>query len=175
MAVMLTVLRSGPYRFFFYTGDRDEPAHVHVERDDCEAKFWLDPVWLERSRGFARKEFTRSRPSLRRTSSTCWRAGMNTSTAESRSVAATQVAVTDDTLTVELSDGRSISVPLAWYPRLLNGTAEERSRWRLIGQGQVIHWPDLDEDISVENLLVGRPSAESQHSLKKWLTSRMEA
>lgn len=53
---MPTVLRSGPYRFFFYAGDRDEPAHVHVERDDCEAKFWLDPVWLERSRGFARKE-----------------------------------------------------------------------------------------------------------------------
>ena len=100
---------------------------------------------------------------------------MNTSTAESRSVAATQVAVTDDTLTVELSDGRSISVPLAWYPRLLKGAAEERSRWRLIGQGQGIHWPDLDENISVENLLVGRPSAESQHSLKKWLTSRMEA
>jgi len=95
--------------------------------------------------------------------------------AESRSVAATQVAVTDDTLTVELSDSRSISVPLAWYPRLLNGTAEERSRWRLIGQGQGIHWPDLDEDISVENLLVGRPSAESQHSLKKWLTTRAGA
>jgi len=97
---------------------------------------------------------------------------MNTSTAESRSVAATQVTVTDDTLMVELSDGRSISVPLAWYPRLLNGTAKERSRWRLIGQGQGIHWPDLDEDISVENLLVGRPSAESQHSLKKWLRAR---
>jgi len=53
---MPTVLRSGPYRFFFYSGDREEPAHVHVERDDCEAKFWLDPVRLERSRGFARKE-----------------------------------------------------------------------------------------------------------------------
>ncbi len=97
---------------------------------------------------------------------------MNTSTAESRSVAATQVAVTADTLTVELSDGRSISVPLSWYPRLLDGTAEERSRWRLIGQGQGIHWPDLDEDISVENLLAGRPSTESQHSLKKWLMAR---
>ncbi len=53
---MPTVLRSGPYRFFFYSGDRDEPPHVHVERDDREAKFWLDPVRMERSRGFARKE-----------------------------------------------------------------------------------------------------------------------
>jgi hypothetical protein len=54
--MMPTVLRSGPYRFFFYSGDRDEPPHVHVERDDCEAKYWLDPVWLERSRGFGRGE-----------------------------------------------------------------------------------------------------------------------
>ena len=53
---MPTVLRSGPYRFFFYSGDRDEPPHVHVVRDDCEAKFWLDPVRLERSRGFSAKE-----------------------------------------------------------------------------------------------------------------------
>jgi Protein of unknown function (DUF2442) len=97
---------------------------------------------------------------------------MSTSTVEVRSATATQVTVTNDTLTVELSDGRSISVPLAWYPRLLLGTVEERSRWRLIGQGRGIHWPDLDEDISVENLLVGRPSAESQHSLKKWLGRR---
>jgi hypothetical protein len=97
---------------------------------------------------------------------------MNTSTVETQSAAATQVSVTDDTLTLELADGRTISAPLAWYPRLLHGTAVERSRWKLIGQGRGIHWPDLDEDISVENLLVGRPSAESQHSLKKWLERR---
>ena len=97
---------------------------------------------------------------------------MSTSTVEARSVTATQVSVTDDTLTLELSDGRSISAPLAWYPRLLHGTVEDRSRWRLIGQGRGIHWRDLDEDISVENLLAGRPSAESQHSLKKWLGRR---
>jgi hypothetical protein len=53
---MPTVLRSGPYRFFFYAGDRDEPPHVHVERDESEAKFWLDPVRLERSHGFSAKE-----------------------------------------------------------------------------------------------------------------------
>jgi Protein of unknown function (DUF2442) len=97
---------------------------------------------------------------------------MSPSSVEARSATATQVSVTNDTLTVELSDGRSISVPLAWHPRLLHGTVEERNQWRLIGQGQGIHWPDLDEDISVENLLVGRPSAESRYSLKKWLGRR---
>jgi hypothetical protein len=58
---MPTVLRVGPYRFFFYAGDGGEPPHVHVERDDCEAKFWLDPVRLERSRGFRRNEINRIR------------------------------------------------------------------------------------------------------------------
>ena len=97
---------------------------------------------------------------------------MSTSTAENQSATALGVTVTDETLTVELSDGRTISVPLAWYPRLLNGTAEERSRWRLIGQGHGLHWPDLDEDISVNNLLEGKPSGESQRSLQAWLDRR---
>jgi hypothetical protein len=97
---------------------------------------------------------------------------MSTSTHEIRAVTATQVAVSDDTLTVELSDGRAISAPLAWYPRLVHGTVEERRHWRFIGQGTGIHWPDLDEDISIENLLLGRSSSESQKSLKKWLSGR---
>ena len=94
---------------------------------------------------------------------------MSTLTAESR---AQNVAVTDDTLSVDLSDGRTISVPLAWYPRLLHGTPEERKNWRFIGEREGIHWPDLDEDVSVENLLAGKPSGESQSSFKRWLESR---
>ncbi len=85
---------------------------------------------------------------------------------------AQQVVVTDDSLTVDLVDGHTISVPLAWYPRLCHGTPEERRNWRLIGHGEGIHWPDLDEDISVENLLAGKPSGESQRSLKQWLEAR---
>jgi uncharacterized protein DUF2442 len=85
---------------------------------------------------------------------------------------AEDVIVTDDTLSVDLSDGRSIAVPLAWFPRLLHATNEERDNWRLIGRGQGIHWEDIDEDISVENLLAGRPSGESQTSFKKWLNKR---
>ena len=85
---------------------------------------------------------------------------------------AIDVKTTDEALIVELNDGRMISAPLAWYPRLLKATEQERSHWRLIGKGQGIHWEDLDEDISVENLLTGRHSGESQASLKRWLEKR---
>src|SRR3989304_1412537 len=94
---------------------------------------------------------------------------MNTSTVEMEVAFAENVSVTADTLSVELSDGRTLSVPLAWYPRLLHASAEERQHWRLIAKGRGIHWEDLDEDISIAGLLAVRPSGESQASLKKWL------
>ncbi|HCX90316.1 MAG TPA: DUF2442 domain-containing protein [Deltaproteobacteria bacterium] len=85
---------------------------------------------------------------------------------------AEDVLVTEDTLTVDMSDGRTISVPTAWYPRLLHATQEERTNWRMIGRGHGIHWEDIDEDISVEGLLAGKSSGESQTSFKKWLEAR---
>ncbi len=85
---------------------------------------------------------------------------------------AEDIVVTDDTLTVDFADGRSISVPLAWYPRLVHGTPRERNNWRIIGNGEGFHWPDLDEDLSVEGLLLGRPSGESQRSFQRWLDER---
>jgi hypothetical protein len=94
---------------------------------------------------------------------------MSTLTAEAK---AQNVAITDDTLAVDLSDGRTISVPLAWYPRLVHATAEERNNWRFIGDREGLHWSDLDEDVSVENLLAGKPSGESQSSFKRWLEKR---
>ncbi|RMD60447.1 DUF2442 domain-containing protein [Candidatus Parcubacteria bacterium] len=97
---------------------------------------------------------------------------MSTLAIELRVAKAQDVKVTDDELIVALSDGRTISVPLVWYPRLLHGSKEEREKWRLIGDGQGIHWPELDEDISVEHLLAGIPSGESQKSLQKWLAGR---
>ena len=87
---------------------------------------------------------------------------------------ATCIRATDDTLTAELADGRSISVPLTWYPRLVHATQEERNHWELIGDGQHIHWKDLDEDISVENLMTGQPSGESKRSFERWLTAKKE-
>lgn len=85
---------------------------------------------------------------------------------------AEEIVVTEDALTAELEDGRTISVPIVWYPRLSYGTQDERNNWRLIGKGSGIYWPDLDEHISVENLLVGSSSAESQRSLQRWLEGR---
>ncbi len=82
------------------------------------------------------------------------------------------LTITEETLTVELSDGRTLSAPLAWFPRLLQASPKERLNWRLIGKGHGVHWEDLDEDISVEGLLIGRPSGESQTSFKKWLEER---
>lgn len=97
---------------------------------------------------------------------------MRISTVETEVPVVQNVRVTDDTIGVDLSDGRTISAPLAWYPRVLHGTKKERRNWRVIGKGYGIHWEDLDEDISVENLLLGQASSESQVSLEKWLSSR---
>ena len=84
------------------------------------------------------------------------------------------VTLTAESLTVGLRDGRSVSVPLDWFPRLAHGTAAERDRWELIGHGEGIHWPDLDEDIEVEGLLQGFRSGESQRSFQRWLERRKQ-
>ncbi len=84
------------------------------------------------------------------------------------------VSVTDDTLSVELEDGRTIAVPIAWYPRLAYGTPEERAHFQISGAGYGIHWPDLDEDIGVEGLVLGKKSTESPASFQRWLQQRKQ-
>ncbi len=96
---------------------------------------------------------------------------MNTLIAD-HEVFALGVTFSDDAMIVSLDDGRTISVPLAWYPRLLASTPEERNAFELIGDGEGIHWPDLDEDISVVGILAGRRSAESATSLARWMSRR---
>jgi hypothetical protein len=98
--------------------------------------------------------------------------GMSSLTIELIESKILDVNLTDDTLTVELADGRTVSVPLDWYPRLVHGSISELGNWRLIGGGAGIHWPDLEEDISLLNLLLGQPSGESQQSFKRWLQGR---
>ena len=89
-------------------------------------------------------------------------------------VRVSDVVITDDSLTIVLNDGRSVSAPLEWYPRLLHGTSEERKNWRLVGDAEGIHWPDLDEDISVEGLIAGKVSGESQRSFAKCVEQRTQ-
>ena len=96
---------------------------------------------------------------------------MSTST-EMTAPVAKHVSVTKDALVVELQDGRTVSVPLGWYPRLAEASVAERRRWELIGPGIGIHWPALDEDISIDGLMRGLPSGESQASLERWRASR---
>jgi hypothetical protein len=97
---------------------------------------------------------------------------MNSSVGELQEARALQLTVSDEALTVDLVDGRTIVVPLAWYPRLWHGTQAERNRFEFFGDGAFIHWPDLDEDLTVAGLLAGRRSGESSQSLKKWLDAR---
>ena len=97
---------------------------------------------------------------------------MSSLAAEKREPRARNVAVTEESLTVDLVDGRTIIVPLVWYPRLWHGTPEERNRFEIFGDGTYIHWPELDEDLTVAGLLAGLPSGENPQSLKKWLAGR---
>jgi len=97
---------------------------------------------------------------------------MSFSGTELREALAQSATASDEALTVDLADGRTITVPLAWCPRLAHGSAVERADWRLIGGGAGIHWPELDEDISVESLLKGWRSGESQESFRGWLLMR---
>lgn len=97
---------------------------------------------------------------------------MTSSSLATETAEAKHVRVTGDTLVVELRDGRTVSVPVKWYPRLAEGRPAERRNWELIGPGTGIHWPDLDEDISVEGLLLGLRSGETAASLRRWRASR---
>ena len=97
---------------------------------------------------------------------------MSTSPTDLSQAHAQRITMTGDTLVVELIDGRTLTVPLVWYPRLLHGSPAERAHWRLIGNGVGVHWPDLDEDISLEGLLAGRRSGETSASLQRWLDAR---
>jgi hypothetical protein len=97
---------------------------------------------------------------------------MSSLAAEQRDPRAREVAVTEESLTVDLVDGRTIIVPLVWYPRLWHGTPEERNHFEIFGDGTYIHWPDLDEDLTVSGLLAGLPSGENPQSLKNWLEGR---
>ena len=87
---------------------------------------------------------------------------------------AQDIRVNDDVLAVDLTDGRTIITPLAWFPRLMDGTPQERANFEIIGDGKYIHWVDLDEDLTIAGILAGKRAKENPESLKKWLASRSQ-
>lgn len=99
---------------------------------------------------------------------------MSTLVIDVESVRAQSIEIDQESLKVNLVEGRTIIVPLAWYPRLWYATSAERSHYEIIGDGMYLHWPDVDEDLSVAGVLAGRRSGESQESLKRWLAKRAE-
>jgi hypothetical protein len=100
---------------------------------------------------------------------------MSSSRSDTPHPQARKVRTTNDDLVVELVDGRSVTVPLQWYPRLAHSSAAHRRKWCLIGRGEGIHWREIDEDIRVEDLLAGRPSSESRASFSRWLKGRQSS
>jgi len=164
---MSTVLRVGPYRFSFYAGNRGEPAHIHVERDVKVAKFWLSPIRLQCSGRFNRAEIRRIRALVQ-----THRALLLESWDDyfGRIKLMRRVPKRFQLLTI-----RWVSIcPMAeQFPFRSNGSLvlfmPRRMKWRLIGDGQGIHWEDIDEDINLEGLLAGKSPGESQASFRKWL------
>ena len=99
---------------------------------------------------------------------------MTTLVIDESSLRAVGAQLTEEALIVDLVDGRSVSVPLVWYPRLLRASMQERQQFRLIGSGEGIYWELLDEDVSVEGIVAGRRSMESAESFRRWLENRRE-
>ena len=145
-----TVLRVGLYRFYFYSHEPNEPPHVHIDRDGFSAKFWLKKVVLAANLGFAKKELNALHELVKEHQQHLlgrWNEYFRAHKIDERVEA---VHFTRYALVVDLMDGRSISVPLNWYPRLLKATPKQRALWEICGGGYGIHWPALDEDLSTE-------------------------
>ena len=97
---------------------------------------------------------------------------MSFSSTEVGGTRAQGVEIREDTIVLNLVDGRTMTVPIVWYPRLWYGTKEERAHFELLDEGRYIHWPDLDEDLSIDGMVAGRRSGETADSLRKWLAAR---
>jgi hypothetical protein len=132
--------------------------NVHVERDRYSCKFWLEPLTLASDYGFPPQELGRIQALIRTQNERIAMRGSNTANEAGPFIR--EVQVTDDEIVAVLSDGRKISVPLAWSWRLSEATQVQRANFRLIGGGEGVHWPDVDEDISVSGMLHGIPATD---------------
>lgn len=154
---MPTVLRLRGYRMYFYSHEPNEPPHVHVDQGGASAKFWTENITFARNVGFSARELGEIQRLVRENQTQLPEACM-TSLAPAADLRVKEVRLDEDRLSVELMDGRAISVPFVWYPRLANATPAQRAHWEIAGAGYGIHWPDIDEDLSTEGMLLGAPS-----------------
>jgi hypothetical protein len=150
-----------------------EPPHVHIERDSSAAKFWLRPVRLAANHGFTRTELRAIMRLIREDEDSAGASGMTS--LPDPDIRVKDVKITRDQLRVDIMDGRTVIVPVIWFPRLMAGAPAERANWRLIGDGIGIHWPDLDEDISAAGLLRGAPPKIADRKRAHVLPSRRRA
>ena len=157
---MPTILRAQGFRVYFYSHEPNEPPHVHMDRGGATAKFWIENLSLARNIGFSAQELGEAQRLVREHARIFWRHGM-ASLAPAADLRVKAVAVDTDRLSVELMDGRAISVPLVWFPRLANATPEQRANFEVAGGGYGIHWPEIDEDLSTEGMLRGAPAPAS--------------
>lgn len=150
---MPTALRWKGYRFYFYSGDSHEPPHIHVDHAGRTAKVWLSTLEVAYNDGYSARDLAAVLDVVDQ--NRAWTHGMSTLTIDDRAMEIADVACTEDELVVRLKDGRRIASPLWWYPRLLHASPEERARWEIAGRGRGIHWPLIDEDLSIEGMLRG--------------------
>lgn len=164
ITTMPTVHRDKGFRFAIASNDCPEPPHVHATRGRESAKYWLDPVALARRVGLSRSELGSVKSIVvaqRQKLLGAWQtfcAGIGpVIRRQPLPVGALRATVRDDRLVVDLTDGRTVAVSLAQFPRLVQASDSERRHYELIADGTLIHWPDIDEDIDVPNLLPPPP------------------
>jgi hypothetical protein len=143
----------GPHRLFFWSFDCAEPTHVHAQRERATCKFWLDPVVLAANHGLTPRDLTAVRRIFWNTEPAFWRPGVSTAAHPGSDPRVKAIEVTADLIIAHLVDGRTISVPLAWSWRLSDATPDQRAHYEIIGDGTGVHWPAIDEDISVRGML----------------------
>jgi hypothetical protein len=144
---MPTTIKESGFRLFFYSNELDEKVHVHVQYQSAVAKFWLKPVSLAINYGMKPHELRRAFDLV-----------IKYQNLIEEKPQVKKVYFIRNMLCVLLEDGREIRVPLEYYPRLKNATAKQRKNYQIIGNGTGIHWPDIDEDLSVEAIIEGQPS-----------------
>jgi hypothetical protein len=162
---MPTVLREKGYGFFFYMADQYEPPHIHVAKQANAAKFWLDPLELAFNDGFREHELSEIRRIIKaHTWTSCLQHGMSCLGESFRmtELRIKKLRFANGQIVVSLTDAKQLRIGLQNFPRLQSASPKQRNQWQLIGRGRGVHWPAVDEDLSVENFLTAYSRSQSR-------------